>query len=230
MSGQRPGDYFQEIERLFVELRAGALYLTPADWEVACGWEERGIPLSAALAGIRATLSRGRRVSPRAPLRLCSAAVETAWSALRREAAGSALRPAAADGYAPIDSTAGTELARLAASLREWTPRGEGISAADAAGELRSAALEAAEKVAALSGDPEPGCEARLTEIEAELLDRIETTLAASVREQVAADASRSLAAYRSRMPESSWETARVRAVRRRVGERFGVPPLTLSG
>lgn len=55
-----PGDeqeyrnnYFQKIEVLFGTLRGRSLLLSPADYQLARTWFERGIPLSCVLRGIR---------------------------------------------------------------------------------------------------------------------------------------------------------------------------------
>lgn len=229
MTRQRPPDYLREVERVFVALRGGAPFLTPADWEVARRWEERGIPLRLALSGIRAALGSHGAIAPRTPLRSCSAAVEREFAALRRQRAGAAPPPAAA----PPDDRSGLE--ELAETLRRWTPD-PGLVAPGRAAEARAAARAAADRVSSLGvpvAGPEGargGCfESRLGEIDRDLLDRLRTALAPAARERISAHARRALAGHRARMPEPGWREAVAQAVRRRVRESLGVPPLTLA-
>ncbi len=70
-------DYLREIERVFVS-EGGGPFLAPADWEVARGWESEGVPLEAAVAGIRRALAAGGR---RRGLRHCAAHVRAAAKA-----------------------------------------------------------------------------------------------------------------------------------------------------
>lgn len=74
--------YFHAIEETFIRLRGAPLLLSPADWRIARGWREKGIPLGL----IRRTLEElfekrrerggGRRIQS---LRYCARAVEEAW-------------------------------------------------------------------------------------------------------------------------------------------------------
>ena len=238
MSPDEPPDYLREIERVFVPLRGGTLFLTPADWEVARGWEERGIPLAAALSGIRAALSGGGPFSPRTPLRHCAPAVEAAFAALRRRAAGAA--PPAAGTTLPAaratlsaagagrDSRRGLDL--LAEALVRWTPDRAAISNPEAAGAARVAARAAAAGVRELDAASAPEFEDRLAALERELLDRLRAALAPAVREKVAEEARRALAAHRGRMPEAVWRESLAQAVRRRVAAALGVPAFSPAG
>jgi exonuclease VII small subunit len=47
-------EYFLKIEALFAALRGRSILLSPADYQLARTWYDRGIPLSCALRGIRA--------------------------------------------------------------------------------------------------------------------------------------------------------------------------------
>ena len=252
MSRDEPPDYLREIERVFVPLRGGTLFLTPADWEVARGWEERGIPLAAALSGVRAALSGGGPFSPRTPLRHCAPAVEAAFAALRRRAAGAAppaagttlpapattppaagATPSAAGATPPAagagrDSRRGLDL--LAEALDRWTPDRAAISNPEAAGAARAAARAAAAGVRELDAASAPEFEDRLAALERELLDRLRAALAPAVREKVAGEARRALAAYRGRMPEAVWRESLAQAVRRRVAATLGVPTFSPAG
>lgn len=205
-------DYFREVERAFVALRGGPGFLAPADWQVVADWERRGIPLEAALAGIRAALSNRAAVSPRLPLARCAPAVDRAFAALRLRSAGSA--------HAPDRGRVAERLAALVRTLAEWKSSVSGGAAAVAA---------AGERVAALAGEAPREVERRLAAIERELLDTLEAILGPADRERIATEAARALAAHRARMPAAAYRDALAAAIRRRVRRKLRVPALTLD-
>lgn len=222
MTGQPPPDYFRAVERTFMELRGGGMFLAPGDWDLVRRWEEQGIPLEIVRAGIREALSGRTRISLRMSLGECSAAVEAAFEATRR-------RAGAAGGWPEAESDS-RRPERVAACLREWTPVAEALSDPETAPELRAAARLAAERLERLGKQPDPASvEDTLRDIEDQLLARLQVALADSVREDLEAEARRALEPYRARMPASTWRDACRRAVRRRVGRVFGLDSIGLS-
>ena len=219
MTRGRPPDYFRAVERAFVTLRGGMAFLTPADWDLVRSWEQRGIPLTAALAGMRAALSRGVPISPRTPLRQCAAAVEEAFDLHRRRSAGAPAAP-------PAEPAPRERLDRLAESLRAWAPARGAPCRPDMAGNLEVAVRAAGERVAALGLDPD--ADSRLAAIESDLIQRMKAALPASAQERIAAESARALAAHRARMPAPVYREALSRAIHCRVREAFGVRRLTL--
>lgn len=217
-------DYFREVEREFVSLRGGAAFLTPADWQVVNDWEQRGIPLSVALAGIRAVFSGRAAVSPQMPLGRCAAAVERAFDARRRQSAGTPRRPLPAEAAGGVRLE--ERLATLAVALDRWTTEGRSSSPPGAA----AAVAAAREQVAALAREAPPASavEKRLAEIESDLLETMGAMLDPSERDRIAQESRRALAAHRERMPAPAYRDALERAVRRRVRRVLGVPSLTL--
>lgn len=223
---QPPPDYFRAVERAFLELRGGGMFLAPADWEVVCRWEERGIPLDVVLAGMRAALSGGTRRSTRTPLRECSAAVDAAFDAVRRRQAGTGVLPPDA-GIEP-----GPRPAELAARLREWIPAAAALSDPAATQPLRAQARAAAERLERLAkeaGDGDAVVPDTLRGIEGDLLTGLEAALRDSVREEIEAEVRRTLEPYRARMPASTWQDAFRQACRRRVSRVFGLDRIALS-
>ena len=81
-------DYFRAVEQRFTALRGGVSFLTPGDWDVASGWQKRGIPLDIVLAAIGGVFARLPRREPRMPLARCAPAVEAAFRNHRRRQAG----------------------------------------------------------------------------------------------------------------------------------------------
>ena len=217
-----PDDYFRAVERAFLDLRGGGLVLSPADWDVVRRWEERRIPLEAVLSGIRATFSGRIRVSSRMPLAECARAVEAAFDARRVRRAGAATPGETAP-------EAGTGHERLVDRLRSWSPGGGRLRNPDAAGDLVAAAREAAARIERLGSSNAASASAGETvrRIENDLVIRLQAALPDAAREEIETEVRNRLAPFRTRMPESTWRKTFDRAVRRRVGEFFGLGPLT---
>lgn len=216
-----PDDYFRAVERAFLGSRGGGLVLSPADWDLVCRWEERGIPLDVVLSGIRATFSGKIRVSSRMPLGECARAVEAAFDARRVRRAGAPI-----PGETAPDTTG---LERLAGGLRTWSPDRARLANPDSAGDLVAAARDAAAQIEGLGksmNDASASAGETVTAIENELVIRLQAALPDAAREEIETEVRNKLAPYRTRMPESIWRKTFDRAVRRRVGEFFGLGPL----
>ena len=217
-----PDDYFRAVERTFLDLRGGDLVLSPADWDLVSRWEESGIPLEVVLSGIRATFSGKIRVSSRMPLRECARAVEAAFDAKRvRQAGAAAPREPAPE--------AGTGLERLAGRLRSWSPGEARLANPEMAGDLVAAARDAAAQIERLGKAASASASAGETvqAIENDLVIRLQAALPDAAREEIETEVRNRLAPYRTRMPESTWRKTFDQAVRRRVGEFFGLGPLS---
>lgn len=226
-----PPDYFRAVERAFLKLREGAMFLPPADWDLVRDWEQRGIPLSLVLAGIRAAFSERVRASSRMSLRDCESAVEGAFRALRRRRAGAGI--SSRDAEAPTERAGAdlTDLERIAAHLREWTPDSGILSDPGTAADLVAVARQAAERLRGFGKGVEAASsrvQGVLSEIEDALLTQLEAALAESARKEIEAEVRHMLERHRARMPESTWREAFATAVRRRVRKKAGLGPLTL--
>lgn len=220
-------DYLVVVEREFTRLRGGAPMLTPADWEVARGWEKRGVPLDAALEGIRSSLGRRLRPSLRTALRECETAVNAAHRARKRRAAGTAATLPEPSSAAPGGTEAsGPDAAAggLPAELAGWrTPRVLGL-APDAAARLEATVHAEAARIAAETPGA-PGASSReLASIERDLLARLAALLPAETVTEVRRSANEALAAHRGRMPEAVWRESFGRAVRRRIARKLRLP------
>jgi len=217
-----PDDYVRAVERTFLGLRGGGLVLSPADWDLVCRWQEREIPLKVVLSGICATFSAKVRVSSRMPLGECARAVETAFEAERAQRAGAAVSPD--DGER---AESGRE--RLVDRLRMWSPARETLANPETARDLVAAAREAAARIERLdrTANASAGAGESVQEIENDLVIRLQAALPDAAREEIETEVRKKLAPYRTRMPESGWRKTFDQAVRRRVGEFFGLGPLT---
>jgi hypothetical protein len=56
-------NYFTEIEDTFVRRRGKHLLLSPIDWAMIEGWQERGVPLHIVLRGIESVFRYIRQKS-----------------------------------------------------------------------------------------------------------------------------------------------------------------------
>lgn len=87
--------YFLELEIAFNQLRRSASLLSPADWQVAAGWQRAGVPLPVVVATIE-RLFRQRRERGDAEkiqsLRYCAPAVQNAHRQLLELGHGQAPR------------------------------------------------------------------------------------------------------------------------------------------
>lgn len=213
-----PDGYVRAVERTFLGLRGGGLMLSPADCDLVCRWQERGIPLDVVLAGIRTAFSGKIRVSSRMPLGECVRAVEAAFEAKRARRAGAATTPEAAP-------EAGVGLERFASRLRNWSPGRAQLADPEIASDLVAAARDAAARIERLgTAATAPASVGETVQaIENDLVARLQAALPEAAREEIETEVRNKLAPYRTRMPESTWRRTFDQSVRRRVGEFFGL-------
>ncbi len=199
--------YFRAIEETFIRLRGSPLLLSPADWQIARGWHERGIPLDfvcRALEGFFAE-RRDRGVESRVrSLRYCAPAVEEAWREVQELTAAG--RRAEAE---PVD--VGARLEALARALPPGLPGGGGP----------------ADRIRRLEGGVE-AVERALAALDGELLREAEAVLSEADRKAIAAAAERGLAALAGRLTDEEIGLQRERLRRRALRRRLGLPVLSL--
>lgn len=209
-AGAEPGEshaYFRAIEETFIRLRGSPLLLSPADWQIARGWHERGIPLDFVCRALETFFEarRERGVESRMrSLRYCAPAVEEAWREVSElTAAGRRVEAA------PLD-VAG-RLEALARALPPALPEPAGL----------------AERIRALEGDVE-SVERALAELDSGVLRAAETALSEADRASIAAAAERGLAALAERLTDEEIEIQRQRLRRQALRRRLGLPVLSL--
>jgi hypothetical protein len=198
--------YFRELEDFFIDLRGAPLELSPADWQVAKRWFERGIPLDHVERVVEEMLARRRERGAEGfvTLRYCRRAVEASWQGVE------ALRaPAAREEATAVDVR--TRLARLAAALP-----------ADLSGRD-----EVAARITALVGDTEQ-VEAALSSLDHELLAGREATLSDAERRAVEAQVEETVASLFGRLFAGDVDRARDRLRRQVLRRRLGLPVLSL--
>ena len=207
--------YFERIEEEFIRLRGAPLLLSPADWRLADGWRQQGVPLHLVLESIRRVFERRAERQAASPeskqrnvssLRYCRPAVEKAWAEYRELGAAPPLRPpqpSVIDVPARLGALA-SALPPTLADVEQW----------------RSRLMKV--------GGTAPEVEARLAELDVELTDTVFEALPFSDRDAVTAGADEALARLAGRVDEARLPDLRQRLVRRLVRERLGLPLLSL--
>jgi hypothetical protein len=196
--------YFQAVEEIFVELRGAPLLLSPADWQVARRWHQDGVPLGLVKSTLEEVFAKRKERGAKgkiSSLRYCAPAVEAAWADLRELTAPGHRVEAPAFESAP-------RLAALAAALPQDFSR-------------------FAERIAALSGDPQE-IEERLSGLDREMLDCAEEGLSGDLRAEVQSAVEKTLAALGGRLPAGELESSRERLVRQTLRRKLGLPVLSL--
>jgi hypothetical protein len=205
-------EYVAALEREFLRLRGKAILLGPSDWELACDWFHRGIPLELVLEEMKRLFERQRERKSRrgiSSLRYFRAAVEAAWAELERVRAGGYI------GHALAPLNIPKELERLQQELPEDLPeRMRWLSRLQI---LQQEPTASAQEV-----------EAKLEEMEHTLLEELFRGLSDSDRLEVEASVSRLLARVRQDVAESDQEAIRKTIERQVLRKRFSLPRFTL--
>ena len=187
--------YYQEIARVFLARRGGALLLSPKDLSTIAAWEEKRIPLDAVVEGIGRTFevlkARGRATRT-VSLAFCDRQVEAAFDQHRDRAAGRRTDPGA-----------GAGTGKAAKVRREIARALETLPAGDL--EMKRLLQAAFEALAAPRPDP-----AALERIDAEIEEAL--WAGATAAEKAGAE-TESLKAHKGRKPAGFEETVRRRAV-----------------
>ena len=199
--------YFQAIEAAFVRLRGAPLLLSPTDWQIARRWFEQGVPLALVEKVLDEVFARRRERGAKgriSSLRYCAPAVEQAWEEIASLTAAG--RTAAVE---PLDVPA--RLAALARALPADLPDRE----------------EWAAWVAALEG-PSEEVERRLAEIDAAILDRLESSLDEAARQEAERALHASLGKLAARLPRAELDQARAQLLRLHLRRTYRLPLLSL--
>lgn len=202
-------EYFLAIEDVFIRLRGAPLLLSPEDWRVAKRWREEGIPLTLVERTLEEVFEKRRLRQAEDPvqsLRYVKRAVEGAWKEIRQLTAPGETEEA------PVFDLPG-RLEALAAALPDALEDRSGW----------------AERITGLEG-PVEKVEARLSELDRELLSAARETLSAEDRQAIETEVEGSLAALAGRLTPEQTERSRRELTRRLERDRLGLPWLSLFG
>jgi len=205
--------YYGDVESYFVERRGSPLFITPAEWTLVARWEEQRIPLHVVKEGIDRVFERPQAAAKSRKLGYCRQTVEAAFRRFRevRLGGGDGQGKGASGNDTEDDFDVAAHLSRLASAL-------SGLAA------------DLASRVEALgeSGNTLSAIEDALSALDDELIDRAEDGMSDTERDSLRAEASRSLASYRERMPEKVYQSALKSAYRRRLRAKAKLPRLSL--
>jgi hypothetical protein len=205
--------YFQAIEAIFVGLRGAPFLLSPADWQVAQSWHQKGIPVALIRQTLEVVFARWRengRKGRISGLRYCLPIVAAAWaeqvelSAPGRRMAAPVLVPS-------------VRLRALAAAIPESLPQRAALVSD----------LIALGDTSAIANDP-PTIEARLAEWDRTFIDSVLAEQPALERAALDTAVEEALTALSRRIPRPEIEIARERLRRQLVRQRLGLPVLSL--
>lgn len=217
------GDYYAAIERRFVELRGGPLFITPQDWQLIHHWHEMQIPLGVVKAGLERAFEKRKRRAVRR-LAYCRQTVEASFRRHCEALAGSVRKGETGEEDVRVQDY----LRTLGGRLRE---AGERCRARRPM--LAETARRGADRVESMaehtvhSGSFEE-IETELDRMDEELVRVAEASLDEHERRCCREEATESLADYRARMPEDVYASALENAYRRRVRSHLGLPALSL--
>ncbi len=227
-----PADYVRQIETYLCQKNGGHLIrvVGPA-FELVRGWVEHGVPLKVAFHGIDRCCKRQERKGPRRrPIRIefCEADVLDAFDAWRR-AVGVAVA-AGADGVGdtrprkpPLVAHIERAIARLAHT------RGTGAPSSDLHHHIDLIVRELEDVSAAATrarGEARAVIIARLSELDASLIDAAAKQLDPERARQLRKEAAEELAPFGARMAADVRSRALEAAFRRLVRETTGLPTL----
>lgn len=216
-------NYYTEIEETFVRRRGKNLLLSPIDWALIEGWQERGIPLHVALRAIENVFDGfDKKPSTRTikGLLYCREEIEAQFEEWLRAQAGKSPEDTVAASEELTAENVSSHISNLIADLKEIKIErcGEDIDrAVSRLEELRSTLGEDFEHVDRSLSDIEKLLdEALLTNSDTEHLNKLEI----DVRDQ--------LKPYKAAMEKDAYAATYRLMLLKRLREDYGVPRLTL--
>lgn len=230
-------NYFQSIERHFVERRGRALLLSPEDVQRVTAWHRLGIPLEAVIEGIDIhfdrILRRGREPRRAVTLAYVEDDVKDAWVAgkqrrLGRRAKGpsSAESAPAAAATPELHATFVSGLRQAAARLRDGTPAEREVAAAvEAACEKLARKAELFDPTA--TGHDDQRTEDHLRRLERHLLEQVRLAAGDALHE-VEREVEGGLRDKSEAMSPATLERVRRQLVDRRLRAAHGIPRLSI--
>lgn len=228
--GTEPADYCRQIESYLCRKNDGHLIrVVGPSFERVAGWEQQGIPLKVAFAGIDRYFERYYRQGPRRrPVKIdfCEADVLDVFDEWRR-AVGAARE---------VDRPQSTVHSResLPAHLERVVMRLSSARVSGALGEefdplidAVSRELDAARAArGGLRGEARQALLDRLASLDADLVRLGRARLDAGATAALAREADAELATFRAGMAAEAYARARDAAIDRLVRERFGLPTI----
>jgi hypothetical protein len=199
--------YFRTIEDEFIRLRGSPFLLSAADWRLAQGWYEEGVPIEVVVGALREVFERRAERSEAGivqSLRYCAAAVNEAWRARRELGVGQ-------EAVEDYKMDVADRLERLADRLPPTLPR-------------RDAWVE---RIRA-AGTHAPTAEKALVELDRELIDGHLATLDALAHAELTAAVDASVERLGPKLADELATEDRARLLRDNARRLAGLPLLSL--
>lgn len=236
-------NYFTEIEEEFVKRRGSHMLVSPLDWSLMEGWQQRGVPLHVVLRGINNSFdgydqktSRGRKVNS---LFYCQQEVEALFEEFCDSRVGSGTAPGEHNGI--VNGNDGdsllpftrktvieflTEHQQYLSGLADKQSANQGLQETLERVSLRlEQIIEDLQMAQAFS--PE-ALETDLTMIEEVILDGLKDAMTEAELKEIKREGNLKLREYKKSMGKDVYEQTLGNYMARRLREKFGVPRLSL--
>ena len=238
-------NYFTEIEEEFVKRRGSHMLVSPLDWSLMEGWQQRGVPLHVVLRGINNSFdgydqktSRGRKVNS---LFYCQQEVEALFEEFCDSRVGSGETPNEHEAAANGNGNGGDSLlpftrknvieflAEHQQHLSELADRHGNNHVLKESLERVSLRLEQIieDLQMAQAFSPE-ALETDLTMIEEVILDGLKDAVTEAELKEIKREGNLKLREYKKTMGKDVYEQTLGNYLARRLREKFGVPRLSL--
>ncbi len=215
-------NYFTEIEDTFIRRRGKHLLLSPIDWAMIEGWQDRGVPLHVVLRGIETVFDgheKKTQVRTVKGLMFCREEIEAQYQEWLAAQAGKG--DETDEPGETIDRDAVQEQIRKAIDALAH-PR-----AGDLAEDYERARLRLEELLENFPADMET-CDESLNDIENHLNRALLTKSDAATREQIESEVKSELRSYKSGMPKEDYKRTLELMLLRGLREEYEIPRLSL--
>jgi hypothetical protein len=221
-------EYFQKIESLFAALRGRGILLSPADYQLARNWYDKGISLSCVLRGIRAAfykkISEGDDIEEEIiSLAWCKWAVNQEWKEYKSISPG---EDSPFQRLEPSEAKAEDTALVLESICFDLRQRAGGFEAQEMT-ELAQAVTAIADSLAA-EGDATE-IDLLLEKMDSEMLDAVEKAADEEIGQKLLKAVDRKLKPFKAKMSEADYLDSRQSAFREKLRQAYALPKLTIT-
>ena len=215
-------NYFTEIEDTFIRRRGKNLLLSPIDWAMIEGWQERGVPLHVVLRGIETVFDgheKKQNTRTVKGLLFCREEIEAQYAEWLASQAGKGEESETQDDSVDRDAVR-EQIGKAIQALSD--PRDEGLKE-----DFERAKARLEELLADFPDDMEV-CDKSLNDIEDHLSRALLTNSDEEIRKRLEGEISSQLKSYKSGMPKDAYKQTFELMLLRRLREEYELPRLSL--
>lgn len=217
-------NYYTEIEDTFVRRRGKNLLLSPIDWALIEGWQQRGIPLHVAIRAIENVFD-GHEKRPNTRtikgLLYCREEIEAQYEEWLRAQAG---RQDDQVSNGETDALSGEKLDRHLSALVDGLKQ---LDLSPLANDIERA-IERLEELRSNPGDDAEHVDRSLIDIEGILSRALIANSDKDLRSRLENEVKDQLKPYRSSMDKDSYQNTFELMLLKRLREEYGIPRLSL--